>query len=362
VGGTESATVVATIGTRNLDTVLSLKDGETSIIGGLISDNKNVNKQKIFLLGEIPLLGELFSNNNTTKDKSELIFAITPRLIRGVMIPQNSLTSFVSGKEDDPTLVRPQPPVEEPAVTGVPGNGARQNEQLKPAQATLLPAPLPQQSQAIAPTLPPQQPVAAPSVQNQESAASVPSDSEEDASQFPSTGKMSPDAQQQNGADVQLNPSASSAPGAPVPSPKQTPVQRGSLQFLTPARLIPGQDFTLEVKVTDVKDLFSAPFTVTYDPAFVTFVSASEGNFLKRGGGATTFSSSNEAVSGSLTINNSRTAGTGGVSGSGTLASLVFRAKANKGGAGFGFSNVNFSTVTGTPHPMLPFNTAIEIK
>jgi general secretion pathway protein D len=173
---------------------------------------------------------------------------------------------------------------------------------------------------------------------------------------------MTPDTQLQNGTDVQINPSASSAPGAPVSSPAQAPVQRGTLQFLTPSRLSPEQDFKLEVKVTDVKDLSSAPFTVTYDPAFVTFVSASEGNFLKRGGGATTFTSINEAASGTLTINNSRSAGTGGVSGSGTLASLVFRAKTNKGGAGFGFSNVNFSTVTGTSHPMLPFNTAVEIK
>ena len=367
VGGTESATVVATIGTRNLDTVLSLKDGETSIIGGLISDNKNVNKQKIFLLGDIPLLGELFSNNNTTKDKSELIFAITPRLIRGVMVPHNSLTSFISGKEDDPTLVRLQPPVEESADTKMPNNkllNKRAREEEQPVPAPIVPFPSPQQnkSQMFAPVLPPQQSVIEPLAQDQKSVAPAPSAIEEDSSQFPSTGKMSPDAQLQNGTDAQINSSASSAPGAPVSSPAQTPVQRGTLQFLTPSRLSPEQDFKLEVKVTDVKDLSSAPFTVTYDPAFVTFVSASEGNFLKRGGGATTFTSSNEAVSGTLTINNSRSAGTGGVSGSGTLASLVFRSKNNKGGAGFGFSNVNFATVSGASHPMLPFNTAVEIK
>jgi general secretion pathway protein D len=107
VGGTDSLTTVVTIGTRNLETVLSLRDGETSVIGGLISNTKSDSKQKIFLLGDLPLLGPLLSNNVTSKDKTELILAITPRLVRGVTVPQNSLMSFSSGREDDPSLVRP---------------------------------------------------------------------------------------------------------------------------------------------------------------------------------------------------------------------------------------------------------------
>ncbi|QOX80665.1 type II secretion system protein [Trichlorobacter lovleyi] len=104
VGGKDSATTVVTIGTRNLDTVLSLKDGETSVIGGLISHSNSDSKQKIFLLGDIPLIGPLLSNSKTDNDKTELILAITPRLVRGVTVPQGDLTSFSSGKEDRPAL------------------------------------------------------------------------------------------------------------------------------------------------------------------------------------------------------------------------------------------------------------------
>src|SRR6185369_6658433 len=54
VGDASSLTTVVTIGTRNVETVLSLKDGETSIIGGLIQNTSNNDKTKIFLLGDIP--------------------------------------------------------------------------------------------------------------------------------------------------------------------------------------------------------------------------------------------------------------------------------------------------------------------
>ncbi|SJZ89018.1 general secretion pathway protein D [Trichlorobacter thiogenes] len=109
VGGKDSATTVVTIGTRNLDTVLSLKDGETSVIGGLIANAKSDSKQKIFLLGDIPLIGPLLSNTKSDNDKTELILAITPRLVRGVAVPQQPLTSFSSGKEDLPALQPPAP-------------------------------------------------------------------------------------------------------------------------------------------------------------------------------------------------------------------------------------------------------------
>jgi general secretion pathway protein D len=106
VGGADSATTVVTIGTRNLDTVLSLKDGETSVIGGLIANSKSESKQKVFLLGDLPLIGPLLSSNETSKDKTELILAITPRLVRGVSIPKQDLLLIRTGREDDPSLVQ----------------------------------------------------------------------------------------------------------------------------------------------------------------------------------------------------------------------------------------------------------------
>ncbi len=122
VGGANSATQVVTIGTRNLETVLSLKDGETSVIGGLISRTNTNDKTKIFLLGDLPLIGPLLSNNNDSKAKTELVLAITPRLVRGITVPQIDLSAFMSGKEDEPSLVRPLGAFEEEPVFATDAN------------------------------------------------------------------------------------------------------------------------------------------------------------------------------------------------------------------------------------------------
>src|SRR6185369_620171 len=137
VGGSTSPTSVVTIGTRNLDTVLSLKDGETSIIGGLIQNTQNNTKQKIFLLSDIPLLGPLLTNHDSSKDKTELILAITPRLVRSVTVPQKSLMSFTTGKEDDPSLYRPMASFDQEPVFEGEAKPAPAGPQVKPtAQRT----------------------------------------------------------------------------------------------------------------------------------------------------------------------------------------------------------------------------------
>ena len=153
VGGSQSPTSVVTIGTRNLDTVLSLKDGETSVIGGLIQNTQNNTKQKIFLLSDIPLVGPFFTNHDSTKDKTELILAITPRLVRTVTVPQNNLMSFMSGKEDDPSLHKPLASFDqEPRLRGrrEEPNPIRPGLRSSPNAPAALPSPAP--AMAVPPT------------------------------------------------------------------------------------------------------------------------------------------------------------------------------------------------------------------
>jgi general secretion pathway protein D len=68
--------------TRNANTILKLKDGETQILGGLIQDEDRLTNTKVPGLGDIPLLGRLFSKKDTTLRKSELLLVITPHVIR----------------------------------------------------------------------------------------------------------------------------------------------------------------------------------------------------------------------------------------------------------------------------------------
>ena len=70
-----------TIQTREVETTLNLKNGETFAIGGLIQENDKISKSAVPYLSEIPILGELFKRTNEEKDKTELLIFITPKII-----------------------------------------------------------------------------------------------------------------------------------------------------------------------------------------------------------------------------------------------------------------------------------------
>jgi general secretion pathway protein D len=76
-GGTESPV----ISTRELKTRLAVKNGQSIMMGGLISKNNGSIQSKIPLLGDIPLLGWAFKYEKRNNDKTELLVMITPYVI-----------------------------------------------------------------------------------------------------------------------------------------------------------------------------------------------------------------------------------------------------------------------------------------
>lgn len=69
------------ISTRSATTMVRVKSGETVVIGGLIRENSSKAVTKFPLLGDIPILGELFKNRTKTNDKTDLIITVTPRIL-----------------------------------------------------------------------------------------------------------------------------------------------------------------------------------------------------------------------------------------------------------------------------------------
>ncbi|WP_311767645.1 type IV pilus secretin PilQ [Burkholderia sp. Bp8998] len=70
------------IGTRSASTSLRLRDGETQIMGGLISDEDRRNANKVPGLGQLPVLGRLFSDHGGDHKKTEIVLQITPHVVR----------------------------------------------------------------------------------------------------------------------------------------------------------------------------------------------------------------------------------------------------------------------------------------
>ncbi|MFQ5423301.1 MAG: secretin N-terminal domain-containing protein [Phycisphaerae bacterium] len=69
---------------RTADTTVAVKDGETVVIGGLITTSENESETKVPFLGDLPGIGALFRSMSRTKDKTELLIALTPRIVRTV--------------------------------------------------------------------------------------------------------------------------------------------------------------------------------------------------------------------------------------------------------------------------------------
>ena len=69
------------VSTRQANTTVRLKDGNSVIIGGLLSEEKTKNVTKVPLLGDIPGLGLLFQHQSTTLTKKDLVIEVTPHII-----------------------------------------------------------------------------------------------------------------------------------------------------------------------------------------------------------------------------------------------------------------------------------------
>ena len=119
------STVAYRLGTRNTNTVLQLRDGETQILAGLISDEDRRSAARIPGLGDIPLLSRLFGTQTDNRVKSEIVLLITPRVVRNVYRPEGLMAELPVGTDTFPgaaplRLARTPPG----ALAMAPGQGA----------------------------------------------------------------------------------------------------------------------------------------------------------------------------------------------------------------------------------------------
>ncbi len=326
-----SGTVPLLINTTNATTALILKDGEQTVIGGLLRDESSEENTSFPFLGDIPFFGKLFSSIANKSTKREILLSITPHIVRKLEMPLPDVASIWSGGEDDlkagpnfGSFAFFEPEMEEapveaapalrpgPGVTGVvKGPGSQPSAVGLPVAAVpVLPAPGPADIDSASPS---------PTVL----AVPVPS--------------AAPRAQSQPEAVRQVT-----IPSSPV-SP---PGEGGRLYFSGPSLVNVGDEFSLEVMVDEVSGLYSAPMFVSFDPDLLEFVRAEESAFLKQGDQATVFTASTDQIKGQMIVGHKQSLGGGGATGSGSLFRLVFRAeKAGKGN--LQFERVNFRNPAG---------------
>lgn len=145
IGGTS---ILPLITTRRASTTVQMSDGESFAIGGLIKDNATGALKAIPGVGEVPVLGALFRSTSFQQDRTELIFLITPHLVRplqtaDVPLPTDSFSKpnevdvYATGNMEGRKGVR--------KATMQPSNGAA------PQTPASAPAPAPQSAAPVAP-------------------------------------------------------------------------------------------------------------------------------------------------------------------------------------------------------------------
>ena len=404
--GTDQATTVVTIGTRNLDTVLSLKDGETSIIGGLITKEKSSSKDKISFLGDLPLLGKLFSNSFDLDNKSEVMLAITPRIVRGVTVPEADVAAFWSGREDEPSPTKPYSSFkdeellpENPPAAAQPAPAA--GSVVAPALAApaaralpAVPAPPPVAAPVPAPAAPPAAapvPAPAPAAAPEEQGAAP---AGEPAEAAPAPEEL-PAAVPEEGPVPEVIPVPAEAaaapvpaPGAPAPAPATGPTSAPAAGATPPAAAAPAaaapaaarpartpvkvtlsmpptvklnDQFTVQINASGAVDLYNAVMSLKYDLNKLQVVTQAEGPFLKQQDSAVTFQAFGDRKKGELWLSLSRVNAQQGAQGSGALATVTFKA-IGAGPAAIDFGTANFSDKERKPIESIPFKSIVEVK
>ena len=128
--GVSGLAILPSFTQRKAQTTVQLVDGQSFAVGGLIKNNTTTNIKAFPLLGELPIIGALFRSTEFQTDKSELVFVITPRLVKplppGFTLPTDNyiepsrsdvhLLGRTEGKRPDPSAPAAQSAV--PATSG----------------------------------------------------------------------------------------------------------------------------------------------------------------------------------------------------------------------------------------------------
>ena len=123
-----------------------------------------------------------------------------------------------------------------------------------------------------------------------------------------------------------------------------------------------GDTFTLDILAEDVLDMAGWQFDIAFDPTVLEAVNVSEGNFLKTGSATTFFQGGSiDNAAGKITGLNSARLSAQGVTGTGTLLQVNFKAKSG-GETKLELQNFQFGTVTGTLIPAGPHEITIAVE
>jgi general secretion pathway protein D len=325
------------INTRQINTVIRLKDGESNLLAGLIRDDGTSSKSGFPGLMDVPGLSKIFSTNSDTRRETDLILTLTPHIIRIPDLRPEDLEALWIGNESNPRLRGEAGSVFATPFTA--GDGTEEEAEEDEEEET--PATDPNAAVPSAPAAVPAPGTAPPAPGGGAPAGKKLGASDAAGRPVPIEEQVPDDDMPVEHEQVPSETPAQAAPPAASPSPGAggAASATGPMNLtIAPARLavVAGGTFSLNLLVNNVPNLQKIAFTLTYDPTTMEFDSALEGIIMKSDGTQTQFSAT-KTGEGQVTVELTRLGGAAGVSRGGALAAIRFRAlAAGLGRVGFG--------------------------
>ena len=270
------------ISQRVAEQVIQLKDGEPSVLAGILTRQDSLSLSGTPGLGELPLLKYFFGSRKTEKSQDEIVFLLIPHIVRESLLTRLNTRAIDTGTgqsielrrddgssvQTDPTDAEAGPSAFQPPVSAANAAAAMVHQTPQKLTST-LPDNLPQVTQPIG------------------------------------TGSVA----------------------AAVPGVTAAPASGGATLTVTPAvaNQAVGSTFTTSVEVANARDLFAIPLQVQFNPAVLQLVNVDTGTFLGSDGQAVAMAHRDEG-NGLVALSSRRPPNTKGISGQGTVAVMTFKA------------------------------------
>lgn len=274
------------IAQRVLEQVIQLKDGEPSILAGIVTKQDNKSVSGTPGLGELPFFKFFFSTQNKEVQQDEIVFLLIPHIVRESVLTRLNTAVIDTGTGASIELRRDE--TVKPVSTVDLSESGIDHPLTQSTAANAAAAAMQQMRQQAAPPTPPSAPAATPPTGQPLVATPVPA-----ANMAPSGAAFG------TGVMVSVLPAVSNQPV--------------------------GSTFQINVNLSGGEDIYSVPMQLQFDPHVLELVNVDAGDLLKRDGKEATVAHRLDE-NGMLTIAATRPPGAKGVTGQGTVCTLTFKA------------------------------------
>jgi general secretion pathway protein D len=302
------------ISQRVIEQVIQLKEGEPSILAGIITKQDNRTNSGTPGIAELPLLKYFFGTQGRENQQDEIVFLLIPHIVRESVLSRLNTRAIDTGTGQgielrrDAALQR-DADLGDPRLNPAPRAAANQATSAANAASAMVQQ-LRQQSQPLQPG---QQPLPA-------------------------------------------------VPTAPAANPAAVPAGPPVSLSVVPANVnqTVGSTFQVAVMLGNGKDIYSVPLQLQFNPAVLELVNVDAGDFLGRDGQAVAIVHRDEG-NGLVTISTSRPPGVAGVTGQGSVAMLTFKATA-AGDSNLGLVKVGAKNSAQATLPAVGSQAVVHVK